>query len=554
MARFNIPIAHVAKSDFSGAGAGWLLNFYLTNTTDRKDTFSDSALSSANANPVIADSSGRFGDIFLESGTYKVVLTDADAVEIWTADPVVGSLGTSGAFTSNKTTAYTVTIDDATKVIPVDTATTGAVTITLPAVATATSGFEVTIFKINAGANDVTIDADGSETIGGLANLLLTFQWESVTIRANDNPATDDWTIIARYQPPGKGTDIASATTTDIASADGKRVDITGAVTITGFGTAESGAERILQFDSNPLLTHNASSLILPGGANIFATIGDRAKFRSLGSGNWECLWYQRAQTQPGLPRSYLAGLTLSRDSGDTDHDVNILPGECRDSTNKHDIVLTSEITKMLGPTGAGWVVGDNNGGLDGSESSAGTPDDSTTYHVHLIRRNDTGVVDVLLSESATAPALPTGYDVFRRIGAVITNGSANIIAFRQDGDWFQWDVPFDEVSNGTVASTGGTTLTLAQIPTGVKVRAVVNVSNGTNSSAIYLYDPDVTGVQPGGTAPPIGHTGQGANEIHAQATVMTNTSAQIIGKSSGTATDSSLTVTGWVDTRGRDD
>ncbi|KKN77948.1 hypothetical protein LCGC14_0355130 [marine sediment metagenome] len=83
--------------------SGGLLNFYVTGTTTRLDTYSDNALSSANANPVVADSAGRFGEIFLKPQDYKVVLTDSDASTIFTADPVHGdaqdvSSGTSGQF------------------------------------------------------------------------------------------------------------------------------------------------------------------------------------------------------------------------------------------------------------------------------------------------------------------------------------------------------------------------------------------------------------------------------------------------------------------------
>jgi hypothetical protein len=51
----------------------------------------------------------------------------------------------------------------------------------------------------------------------------------------------------------------------------------------------------ILVFASTPTLTHNATSLILPGGADITAAAGDVAWVESLGSGNWKCLVYMPA-------------------------------------------------------------------------------------------------------------------------------------------------------------------------------------------------------------------------------------------------------------------
>jgi hypothetical protein len=46
-------------------------------------------------------------------------------------------------------------------------------------------------------------------------------------------------------------------------------------------------------------LTHNAASLILPGGSNITTAAGDCASFLSLGSGNWCCTKYVKASGAP---------------------------------------------------------------------------------------------------------------------------------------------------------------------------------------------------------------------------------------------------------------
>lgn len=92
-----------------------------------------------------------------------------------------------------------------------------------------------------------------------------------------------------------KGADIASATTTDLSVATGDYVDITGTTTITGFGTVAAGVMRTVRFTGALTLTHNATSLILPGAANITTAANDTAIFRSLGSGNWLCISYKKA-------------------------------------------------------------------------------------------------------------------------------------------------------------------------------------------------------------------------------------------------------------------
>lgn len=92
-----------------------------------------------------------------------------------------------------------------------------------------------------------------------------------------------------------KGANIASATTTDIGAATGNYVVVTGTTTITGFGTVQAGTVRIVEFSGAGTLTHNATSLILPGGANITRAAGDVGVFVSEGSGNWRCAAYTKA-------------------------------------------------------------------------------------------------------------------------------------------------------------------------------------------------------------------------------------------------------------------
>lgn len=93
--------------------------------------------------------------------------------------------------------------------------------------------------------------------------------------------------------------DVASATTTDLGAAASNYVRITGTVTITGLGTVASGVRRHVVFGGALILTHNATSLILPTGVNITTVAGDTALFISEDSGNWRCLDYERAD---GLP------------------------------------------------------------------------------------------------------------------------------------------------------------------------------------------------------------------------------------------------------------
>ena len=107
--------------------------------------------------------------------------------------------------------------------------------------------------------------------------------------------------------------DLASAATTDLGAQTTDNLRITGTTTITSFGTAANGVTRNLRFAAALTLTHNATSLILPGGANITTAAGDTGTAKSLGSGNWVLTDWQRASALPVLPGLITSsGLTLA--------------------------------------------------------------------------------------------------------------------------------------------------------------------------------------------------------------------------------------------------
>lgn len=255
------------------------------------------------------------------------------------------------------------------------------------------------------------------------------------------------------------------------------------------------------------------------------------------------------------IQRGHIWGLTLSNNSTDATNDIDIAVGEAVDSAGAYLIELASGLTKRLD---ASWAVGTGNGMLDGSESSAGTPDTSTWYHIFLIRRSDTGTVDVLASESATSPTLPTSYDQSRRIGAVYNNSSGDIRAFSQNGDEFLWSsTPTGDVA----ASPGNTTanLLVVSVPTGLKVTALLRggavSSAGSPDGRLFVSSPDETDQAAGTTNFNMGWTAS-TTAVNTQnwsiVAIRTNTSAQIRYRLALSGTSFYLTAFGWIDTRGR--
>ena len=148
------------EQNSSGAALGGaLLYTYEVGTTTNKSTYTTSALSVAHANPVVADSAGRFAAIYLD-GSYKFVLKDSAGATIWTEDNVTG-IGAGSMFSDTVAITSTTSIDsthDKTHL-----RITGTTTLNLLLAATATEGYSLSLQ--NDGTGLVTIDPNGSEQV-----------------------------------------------------------------------------------------------------------------------------------------------------------------------------------------------------------------------------------------------------------------------------------------------------------------------------------------------------------------------------------------------------
>lgn len=251
-----------------------------------------------------------------------------------------------------------------------------------------------------------------------------------------------------------------------------------------------------------------------------------------------------------GFPAGFLYGLTLSNNGSDGTNDIDIATGKATDATNAVDMVLASALTKR---TDAAWAVGTGNGGLD--TGAVG----NNTYHVWLIKRSDTGVVDALFSLSASAPTMPASYDYKRRIGSIVRTGGA-IKAFIQDGDKFMWSVPAPDVA-AVNPGTAAVTRTLT-VPTGVRVEALLSAGAFAAAAAdvpqaIYLSDlsiTDSTATATGAWSVEMYYNVASAGLFGGFYPVFTNTSAQIRSRLQASASGTTFYITthGWTDTRGR--
>ena len=250
------------------------------------------------------------------------------------------------------------------------------------------------------------------------------------------------------------------------------------------------------------------------------------------------------------VPNGYIDNLALSYNSMTV---MNVAAGVCADSTNAKLLTLAA-FTKTLQSSGA-WTAGSGNNGLDtGARASI------TWYHVFVIADSTGATVDVLFSLSATAPTMPSGYTLFRRVGSMQTNTSGHWRSWFQRGDTFLWDVPIDDIS-ALNPGTSAVTRTLST-PTGVRTCALVSVgfdatATGDNPAAIYLSDLSQTDTAASVTVNTYVNysaTAHIANTL-GRAEIWTNTSAQIRSRLQASATNTRLRIQthGWIDLRGRD-
>lgn len=243
--------------------------------------------------------------------------------------------------------------------------------------------------------------------------------------------------------------------------------------------------------------------------------------------------------------KGHMFGLEFSNNATDANNSVDTAAGEA--ASGEADpalMVLASAMTKRLD---AAWAVGTNQGGLD-----TGTKANSTWYYRWLIQRSDTGVVDVLLSASATSPTMPTSYDRKRRLpGAFRTGGSGNVEGLIQFGKRFYWKA-IRSLDSSATAPVGSSTNYTISVPPGYRVTADVNAQIGASAGGygFRLHCPDIpTGVSASGAAPLASFTAEdGAGSYTGgQVLVLTNTAAQIAATGNG-AQSLAIYTNGWIE------
>lgn len=294
-----------------------------------------------------------------------------------------------------------------------------------------------------------------------------------------------------------KGADVASASTTDLSVTTGDFVDITGTTTITALGTASAGVERTVRFTGALTLTHNGTSLILPGSANISTANGDTAIFRSLGSGNWVCINYSVAAA-PATPAPLDAQyVTLATNS-----------------TLTSERVLTAGSGVSLTDAGAGSTITAalNISGLtedttpDVANDYVPTYDTSAGASKKVKLSNLGGGAFVLISTqtaSASATIDFTGLSTSYKAYAIVLNNVVNATAtqnlyFRtstDNGSTFTASAGAYSYANDYASSASGGSPNGSGSATQVQLTRAAQLNSSHLAGIIYLYAPADSGV-----------------------------------------------------------
>ena len=178
------------------------------------------------------------------------------------------------------------------------------------------------------------------------------------------------------------------------------------------------------------------------------------------------------ASSQQVTTYGHLFGLTMSN-AADTVNDITVAAGEASEESGSGVMVLPSAITKQLD---AAWAVGTNAGGMN-----TGSIVNNTWYEVHLIKRVDTEVVDVMFTTTANRATLPASYTLQRRIGWIRRNGTT-ILQFSHTRDRITLVTPINDISATSAASESLRTMTVPPSTLG-RFRAACLGNTGINAA-----------------------------------------------------------------------
>lgn len=315
--------------------------------------------------------------------------------------------------------------------------------IALQALAAAASAAAAALSEIAAAAAAASAiaTAGASVWISGTTYAIGEVRWSPANLQSyrrstagagTTDPSLDTTNWVRLGDTSGLGSPIASAATVVLNSSLGDFFHITGTTTITAI-TLASGVERTVVFDGALTLTHNATTLILPGGANITTAAGDRATFRGDGSGNTRCIHYTRASGQSVVATSV------------GNHEVTVHTGNGYGSTNTAVRRFTTALTNV----GTGITYADS-----AANGASFTINETGLYEVYY---QDGGSSSNYIGVSVNSGALTSTMDsvpVANRVAMAWTPNPSRVFSVARTMRLTAGDVIRAQAGNGSIDLT----------------------------------------------------------------------------------------------------
>lgn len=363
---------------------------YVPSTTTFKNTWQDSGQVTLNTNPIILDASGRA--VIYGTGVYRQLVQTSASVLVYDALTSATNVATVLSFIGGTST-------NSANVQQVTTAETAGFALANKPTVYFNPGF------VNTAAMTLNVNASGAKNVfrpsfsGPVAltgGEIRTGQLAQVTYDGTQ------WILTVDTPYLGISTSLSSAGTTDLGTVASHVVQVTGTTGITAFGSTASAdfPVYLLRFSGALTLTYNATSLILPGAANITTAANDTATAQYLGSGNWQITQYQRASvalftaTAPTV-QTFTSGsaATYTAAAGVVRQRVRMIAGGGGGGaqiTNAGTAGVTTSF--QVNGSGTAWgvsggfggAIGANNGAAGGAGGTGGTDGSTGTKIVRI--------------------------------------------------------------------------------------------------------------------------------------------------------------------------
>jgi hypothetical protein len=289
MATLELLSGQVLRTTAGAAYAGAKASFWSdAGASVPLAVYTDAGLSSAHPQPVVADgTTGTFPAIYLSARRYWRTVTTSAGVSL--------SQFNIGPIDAGVTLVTSATAPSPTYPVSLywyDT----------------TTGH----LKRRNAADSAWLDLG---TIDGLLNAAtVTQQLTGTDATVSSTPDS----VAALWQ---RGTDIASAATLSLPATGGGVYNVTGTTGISGISSAQGGRTVMFKFAGACTITHNGTSMILPGAANLTTAAGDVLTFtneaaQDASGSNWRCSSYILASGGPILLGTALTATQADQETG----------------------------------------------------------------------------------------------------------------------------------------------------------------------------------------------------------------------------------------------